>query len=174
MPGPFHSSITSTFFVSLINRLGIRPPPPDGFDLINTVQPVSIVDSDIVIPASITPQLMDIPFTAGDVVGAGAGAILADTGALAAGNYQVLIQYGTDNSGAITTSLLFQRRDAANAANRWELRATCNSGAAVSPFSWMCQPFFVTLADNERIRVVNQIAAALLTQKANIWITKLL
>lgn len=112
------SSITATFFVNLINRLGVRPPPPDGFDLINSVQPVSIVDSDITIPVGFSTPLLDIPASNGNILGPGASVVLADTGALAtAGNYTFTILIGTDSAAAGFADIA--RRNAANSLDIW-------------------------------------------------------
>src|SRR5256885_292105 len=93
---PSLARITNTFFVSLINRLGIRPPPPEGFEISSVVQPVSIVDSDIAIPATVSTTLMDTPFTGGEIVTPAAGALLADSGSQPAGNYNVVITIEQD------------------------------------------------------------------------------
>src|SRR2546428_13281613 len=98
---PSLARITNTFFVSLINRLGIRPPPPEGFEISSVVQPVSIVDSDIAIPATVLTTLMDTPLTGGEIVTPAAGALLDDSGSQPACNYKVFITLGPDifNSG---------------------------------------------------------------------------
>src|SRR2546427_13101136 len=91
---PSLARITNTFFVSLINRLGIRPPPPEGFEISSVVQPVSIVDSDIAIPAAVSTTLMDTPVTRGEIVTPPADALLADSGSQPVGNYNVDITVG--------------------------------------------------------------------------------
>src|SRR2546428_1978470 len=83
---PSLARITNTFFVSLINRLGIRPPPPEGFEISSVVQPVSIVDSDIAIPATVSTTLMDTPFTGGEIVTPAAGALRTIRGSQPPGN----------------------------------------------------------------------------------------
>src|SRR5437879_1036974 len=88
---PSLSEITANFFVNLINRLGVRPPPADAFLLSNVVTPVSIVDADISIPAQLTTFLLDVPFTAGELLAPVANTVLADTLAQPAGNYNVFI-----------------------------------------------------------------------------------
>lgn len=167
---PFLSHITSTFFTNLINRLGVRPPPPDGFDLINTVQPVSIVDSDITLNAISSTIVLGTPFTAGPLaIATAANTVHADTGAQAAGTYAVLIVAGYDRTAGTFTTLLLQRRDAANAANIWEQQIDIgvnSQGFAVIPLS-------ITLNLNERLRILNKQITTLTTQQASIWIQQI-
>ena len=162
------SSISNTFFTNLLNRLGVRPPPPEGFDLINLVQPVTLVDSDIVLPVSSSSILLDLPFTAGYTVNPAAAAILADTGPQPFGTYQLDINLGVDGLGAQQVALEIVRRNAANAADIWAILvdlAQSNYGA----YRWTGR---ITLQANERIVVRNKILQAGGTAiSANIWIT---
>lgn len=164
----FLSSITNTFFVNLINRLGVRPPPPDGFDLINTVQPVTIVDSEAGIISADTSQLLDIPFGVGQQANPGAAFVLADTGPQNAGNWLLFIlMQGIDAGG--NPAFAVQRRDAANAANIWlqNIVGTVTSSVqGIIPLKMR-----VVLSQGERIRVVTSgpTTAGSLFQ-ASIWI----
>lgn len=171
MAGPFLSHITNTFFVSLINRLGVRPPPPDGFDLINTVQPVSIVDSDISLNAVASTILLDTPFTTGVNVAPGIGTVLADTGAQLLGNYQVFCLMSVSDH-AVFPSLGLERRDAANAANIWaqEFYITAVAAGVSSVISYQLS-FRAQLQLNERIRVRNIVAGGALSRyQVSIWL----
>lgn len=151
---PYLSHITSTFFTNLINRLGVRPPPPDGFDLINTVQPVSIVDSDITLSAVTSTLLLDTPFTAGEQAAPAADTVLADTGAQAAGNYFARISWSaTDGLNAV--GIKIQRRNAANAANIWEDRINVPNGQSADGES----NIRLVLQTNERLRVTSNTVA---------------
>ncbi len=163
---PSLSNITNNFFINLINRLGVRPPPPESFLLSNIVQPVSLVDSDIVLNATTSTMLLDSPFTAGDQAAPGAGLVLADTLAQVAGNYFVFFDFAANTPAAINLSILFQRRNAANAANIWEKRlgfAVINGGDK----QWGA---YCELQTNERFRIVNEVAAGAGIVKANIWL----
>jgi hypothetical protein len=171
MPGPFLSNITATFFVNLINRLGVRPPPPDGFDLINTVQPVSIVDSDITLSAVTTTLLLDTPFTEGILTGPASGTLMADTGAQAVGNYFVLVVVGGDGSTTVPGSVVLARRNAANNADVWAQVITWGSALYITPtFKF---PGRIVLLAGERliVRVGATSMGVAQTAQASIWIT---
>jgi len=165
------SSISSTFFVNLLNRLGVRPPPPDGFDLINMVQPVTLVDSDIVLAVSSSSQLLDLPFSAGYTVAPAANLVLADGGAQPFGNYLVQIMAGTGSEANGGTSIIVARRNAANAADIWTqafaLTSQFNGGSSLN------FQLRITLQANERIVVRNGLTAgtALVGIQSNIWLT---
>jgi len=169
---PQIARITATWFTALINRLGIRPPFSEGWEISNVVQPVSIVDSDISFSAVSTSQVMDTPFTAGVLAAPAAGTVMADTGAQNAGTYQLFI-FISAGDGGVSPSANLQRRDAANAANVWEQRIFgVGSGptglSGVQPFSLR-----VILRDPERIRVtVNAAAGAGSGYHASIWLTQ--
>ena len=162
---PQFARITATFFTNLINRLGIRPPFDEGYILTNVVQPVSLVDTDISIPTTLTRVVLDVPFTAGETAAPGINVVLADTGALPAGDYNCRIMLGSDASSATTVDLRIQRRNAANAANIWVHRFALQQTA---------QNFYdieltVTLVASERIRVITAAATVGNTVTANIW-----
>jgi len=144
------SLITATFFVDLIQRLGIRPPPPTGFEMSNVVIPVSLVDSNITLAASVSSTLLNTPFTAGDLVNPALNTVLADTLAQAAGNYVVYLNHGSDVGPATDYNLVLQRRDAANAANIWQMRMRVGSNGDLE------RNLYVTLSLNERLRVLVQ------------------
>jgi len=164
---PFLSKITGTFFTSLINRLGVRPPPPDAFELSNVVTPVSLVDVDTTLPVSLVSPLLGTPFTAGVQIAPVAGAVLADTLAQVAGNYTCFIELAFVDPGGQSYCDV-QRRNAANAANIWELEFYNATGYATN----ISRSFRVTLDTNERIRVVSGINfTAGFRVQASIWLS---
>lgn len=168
---PSLARITSTFFTGLINRLGIRPPFPEGFEMSNVVQPVSIVDSDISFSAVQTSQLLDTPFTAGVLAAPAANTVLADSGALAEGNYQVycLMSAADGTAGA---SFNIQRRNAANAANIWEQALWGIGSGPVGQSGIQPVSFRVFLAAGERIRITNRLAGGAGSAfQASLWIS---
>jgi hypothetical protein len=161
---PSISRITATFFTTLINRLGIRPPPPAGFELSSVVQPVSIVDSDISLSAVLTTLTLDVPATGGEIVSPAAGAVLADSGALAAGIYNFLIVVADAPAGG-NFDFRIQRRDAANAVNVWtQIFHTGVNGVDNVLFAAT-----IKLLLNERVRVVNIATTLGDTVQASIW-----
>lgn len=130
-------------WLSLLTRLGIQR--FGAFFLGEVVVPVAVVDASAVTIASVsTPQNVGTPASAGEVVNPGAGAVMADTGALAAGTYTFTVWGG----GNATHIFRIQRRDAANAADIWS--AIVASGLV--PSVWQ---FRITLAANERVRCVS-------------------
>jgi hypothetical protein len=112
--------ITNTFFTNLINRLGIRPPPNQGFNIQDTVVPVSIVDADITVPVAPTGVTLDVGnrFSQGPVATPAANTLLADTGPQPAGNYLLTILIGGEGDN-VQPGFVLARRNAANAADVW-------------------------------------------------------
>lgn len=157
------SSISATFFTNVLSRLGVKPPPPDGFDLINTVQPVSIVDVDVPITAIASPPLLNTPFTAGETTAPAANTRLADTGAtLPAGNYQAFIMASADE-GAF---MRLRRRNAADNADIW-IQRFCLTNTALP----LVLHLFVTMQVNERLVLENASGAnAGKVYNATIWL----
>lgn len=147
---PSLSQITANFFVNLITRLGVRPPPDSAFLLSNVVQPVTIVDTDIAIPAVTTTQLLDGAFSQGVQAAPGAAVLLADTGPQVAGNYNVLILVGSPNAAGGGTDYIVERRNAANAANIWRQVGSLTNG---TQGVIVALAFQAKLLLNERIRV---------------------
>jgi len=160
--------ITSTFFTTLITRLGIQPPFSEGFLMSNTVQPVSIVDSDITLTAVTTSITQGSAFTAGELAAPAANTVNADTGAQSAGNYAYRIQIAHNVGAAANYQWRIERRDAANAANIW--------GQIVG--AWQGGPAFfdiagtLTLAAGERLRVINVTGPVGITVQASIWLVR--
>lgn len=169
---PIHlTSISNTFFTSLLARLGVRPPPADGFDLINTVQPISLVDSDIVLPVFSSSIALDLPFTEGDKTAPAASALLADTLAQPGGTYNLYVQIGHDIGGSFGLAYELARRNAANNADIWMMKLSEGS-AQYSTLDHQL-PLRVVLGVNERIvvRVGAQAVGAGETVRANIWLS---
>lgn len=166
---PSLARITNTFFVELINRLGIRPPFPEGFEMTNVVQPVSIVDSNIVLTATTTTQKLDAVFTAGEQAAPAAGTVLADTLAQAAGNYLATVWVGLDagNLGG-GVDVRVQRRDAANAVSIWSQQFCCvNVGGNA-----LILQAFIRLEVNERLRLITKTnSSAALGVQGSIFLT---
>jgi len=130
-------------WISLLARLGIQR--IGSFFLGEVVVPVAIVDAGSVqFSAQTVAPNMGVPASAGEVVNPGAGAVMADTGALPAGTYTFTV-WGGGNAAHI---FRIQRRDAANAADVWS--ALVASGLV--PSVWQ---FRITLAANERVRCVS-------------------
>jgi hypothetical protein len=164
---PSLTKITANFFVGLINRLGVRPPPEEAFLLSNVVQPVSIVDSDIALPAVVTTQLLGSSFSQGLAAAPVAGGVLlADTGPQPLGNFNVLILVGQNNTAG-GADFIIERRNAANAANIWR-QVFATTTTAPSPFVFSAQ---VHLELNERIRVITEIGGTG-DIEANIFLTQ--
>lgn len=143
MPGL--SQITATFFLDLINRLGVRPPPPEAFLLSNVVQPVSIVDSGVVLTATSSTAILGGPLTQGILAAPALGTLLADSGAVAVpGNFTFTLFLGTDD--ASTRTAVVARRNAANSADVWAQLISSGIGSVLGPFTMT-----VALLLNERL-----------------------
>lgn len=165
--------ITNNFFVNLITRLGLKPPPGFGWLFSTVVQPVSIVDSDISFAAVATSPLLDTPLSAGAQAAPAVNTVLADTGAQAAGVYNIVLALCVaDVASATQPTIALQRRDAANAANIWEQRIYGNSSANGVNNVYYFETYRVQLQANERIRFINLVAGgAGSLYDANIWIS---
>lgn len=146
---PQIARITATFFTSMITRLGIRPPFGQGYEISNVVQPVSIVDADIAIPAAVTPVLTPTP-NGSEQTAVAAGTVFATSGALPAGTYyfRAWVSYMV----AATNRIIYiQHRNAADAANIWfhSLYPGLAVGGDLQQLEWR-----ETLSTNERVRIV--------------------
>jgi hypothetical protein len=147
---PNIARITNTFFTALLDRLGVRPPFRDGFELSNVVTPISIVDSDVPISSVTTPPTVDSVNTQGIQLQPAAGTLLADSGALSQGTYFFRIIVGTDRNVAGGGCAEIQRRDSGNAANLYRILLPM-SDSGIQFYDVLLQ---TKLATNERIRVV--------------------
>lgn len=154
--------ISSTFFVNVMNRLGIRPPFDEPFTLVNNVQPVSIVDVDTNIPVTVTDPVFTTPASNGVQAAPAINTILADTGPLLSGTWAflVMIEVGDGNAAAFSRTAL-QHRNAANGANIWESNTFTTSG---TPCHHRVFTFSKSMALNERMRAINLVAGAVGSQ----------
>lgn len=162
------SQITANFFVNLITRLGVRPPPPDAFMLSNVVMPVSLVDTDLSLPVVLSTLLLGgNSNTAGELTNPAPGTLLADTGPLAGGNWSILVWLGIGGGTVADADFRIQRRDATNATSIWSQYGSI--ALAGQPF--VVQTFSTVLALNERVRVISGptvIGAGVIVQ-ATVW-----
>lgn len=163
---PSLSQITATFFLDLINRLGVRPAPPEAFLLSNIVQPVSIVDSGVVLTATASTAILGGPLTQGILVAPALGTLLADAGPVAApGNFTYTFLIGSDDANP--RNVVVVRRNAANNADVWAQLIGIGAGAVLGPFSMTISQLL-----NERVIVrvgpVNPSAGS--NYQASIWL----
>lgn len=96
-------------------------------------------------------------FSNGLVVGGAAGAILADTGQLASGTYDVNLVMSSNDAGGPQQSIDIQHRNAANAANLavWANLVDAPLNATLS----LNYSFGYELGTNERLRAIQNLAA---------------
>lgn len=103
------------------------------------------LDITVVPPVYLSSEV----FSAGMLVAPAAATVLADTAALTIGDYDFIV----DNACGGPVWYQIQHRDAANAANVNEWGVVVNASAYRLPLS-------LTLANNERLRVLNLAAVA--------------
>ena len=94
-------------------------------------------------------------FSAGLQTAPGAGTIMADTGALPAGVYDVLISWNGREDN-IATNWSLQHRNAANAANLMAMILVTQIAAGAFAANTLAIGY--TLANNERLRVITNTA----------------
>ena len=143
--------------VDLTRLLQIRG-PLGVLNVLDTIVPVVSL-GNVVTP---TITVLQPAFRSTDVFSNGiqinqaAGTVLADTGQLPAGVYDLLIQMAGDNNEA-NQRIAFEHRNAANSANlaTWDYLLHMNVDDTKS---WGPFPLAYELENNERIRLV-QIAA---------------
>ena len=82
------------------------------------------------------------------VAAVGIGAVIADSGALAAGDYKIHGHLGADGVAAAGKAIVLEHRDAANAATLKQL-GRCPFGSTLEVYVAR-----ITLAANERIRAI--------------------
>jgi len=126
--------------------------PVDDLELIPAILPVislgSVVQQTTLIlqPAFRSTDL----FSAGEVDNVAAGAVLADTGQMAAGIFDVTIGMGF--ATGIQTRFAFEHRDAADAATLATIPFVGFTGSPGG--NWMGESFGYEVALNERLRIV--------------------
>lgn len=82
------------------------------------------------------------------VTAVGIGAVIADSGAMTAGDYRVLAHLGADGVAAAGKAIVLEHRDATNAATLKQL------GRCPMPGSLPVRVDRLTLAANERVRAI--------------------
>jgi len=138
-------------FTNVFTRLGIQAVPAgQQWFLSDTLIPVSLVDTDVTLAATITPAAQ-IFSSEGRKVAPVAGLLLATTGALIAGLYQFVVHVSCFETGG-NTQFAIQHRDAADAANIFQgeiMFSGAVMGGVNETVTWTKQ-----LALNERLRVI--------------------
>lgn len=132
------------------------------------VSPVAIVDSYVTLAATSQTPLLGVPISAGELVAPAANTRLADSGALAAGNWALQLLVSAQEG----MSYRLRRRNAADAADVWSMRFTTGPvGATLAdPFLQFSGRFSV--AAGERFVIENVIVGTGgITHQANIWLT---
>ena len=135
-----------------------------SFVLDGEVKPVALVGSLVTLTAQLSPPILDVPFTQGEQAAPLANALLADTGALAAGNYIITATVASANeAGDISIRMI--RRNAADAADIWSVLLSGRQANSTYQIR-------VTLLANERIRlrVGSQNTGAGSTWQGAIWV----
>lgn len=141
-----------TGWLSILQRMGITQ--FGRWLLSDTISPVAIVDSSVVLTSTSVPALFGAPASAGELVAPIANTRLADTGALTAGNWTINVYCGNDEAGGAWVRV--KRRNAADAADVWSVRLVAAGGLA-QVFVGRFQ-----LLTNERIVVENPVAGTAL------------
>lgn len=151
--------VTALGFPGLFTDLGIQAVPAGPqFWLGDTILPVSLVNSQITLAAEAVPVLYNrAEIFDGQATAPAVGTVIADTGALTAGDYDVLL-WITQAITAAQNQMNFEHRDAANAANIWLHLPIIGDGTTSQLLN---AAFSVTLLADERLRVVagNTMAA---------------
>jgi hypothetical protein len=128
------------------------------------VHPVAIVDGSI---QAFGLQLLDVPFTAGELAAPAANTRLANTGALTAGQYNItaLISWTQDSN-----RVRIRRRNAADGADIWsqQLVGAAGAGMGICLFDLTLRLVF---AANEFL-VIENVAAGVAGSlyQASIWV----
>jgi len=147
--------VLSQGFTAVFTRLGIQAVPagPQWW-LSDTIVPMSLVDSDVTLQANVIERA-EAPVSAGAQTAPVINFVLADTGALAAGNFKfrVLISLRDD---VTVNQIGVQHRNAANAANIFE-HQIIHGGNAAGAINFIFE-MTLAMAANERLRVLNLIA----------------
>jgi hypothetical protein len=88
----------------------------------------------------------------GIVIAPAANAVVADSGPLAAGVYRVVVHMGSTGIAAVGKGMSYEHRNAANGAN-------IATFTVPTPVAFRTELYYVSVALNERIRVVNATTA---------------
>ncbi len=114
------------------------------------VVPVFIVgDRDLSVVAE-APPFAPAQITTGEANNPASGTVIADTGQLPAGDYDVFLYGGIAATTMAVANCIFQHRDAANAVtlNAWAIPGV--APVSISQFI----PLVLTIANDERLRFV--------------------
>lgn len=141
MPQPYRIQVPSDALRAILTSFGVVTPPA-LWELNNSVQPVSIVDSRVNINAVATREIWSLRSTAGELTAPLANTRWFDTGQLAAGDYSFQI---FANCRADVVVRIIQR----NAADTADINSMLQS-LSVGNSSWARQMVF-TVALNERV-----------------------
>src|SRR5258708_35813623 len=120
----------------------------EPFELDGTVYPVTLVDSDITLSAIATAVLLGVPASAGELIAPAINTRLANTGALAAGNWTLTVWVGASEGN----SFRLRRRNALDVADVWSFRFQLG---VIQPFVIVLR---VAVAQNEFFVVENVVA----------------
>jgi hypothetical protein len=135
----------------------------EPFLLQNLIVPVALVDPPT-LTATLSAMVVDTPATAGELTAPAINTRLADTGALVAGQYNVLlILSSTENNNR---AYRWRRRNAADAADIWSQQLELVAGMDTFDIG----PLRLVINANERLVVENTVAiAAGQIVQASIW-----
>jgi hypothetical protein len=154
------------WFPGLLSRLGISR--FGKWFLSDTVLPVALVDASAVTLNSLSvSQLLGAPSTAGELVAPAINTRLADTGQLAAGNWNLRILLSSDEGNGFK----LRRRNAADAADIWSHRLFLNQPGAAAAGTVLDLTLRVSVAANERFVIENSSIAGTGAHiyQASIW-----
>jgi len=148
--------ITAVGFPELFVALGIQAVPAGpNWWLSDTVVPISIVDTQVTLAAEAVPVLYNrTDIVNAEVIAPAAGAVIVDSGALAAGDFDVKI-WTMAESGTARAGLAIEHRNAANTGNIWAGTVLAFNGSQGQHAE---MDFAVTLLANERFRVIARAA----------------
>ena len=165
MPEPYRIQIPSTELRALLTSFGVVTPPA-LWELNNTVQPVSIIDSRVNINAVLTPRIWTQRASAGEQTAAPIGTRHFDTGQLAAGTWEVQWYLSSQADEAFR----LKTRNAADTADVNSIWV----GARISGNSTMLHVMIFKVALNERIVMENITSlAAGVESQAVAWLFQL-
>jgi hypothetical protein len=140
---------SSASFRALLDRLLMKEAVGEPFMLQNLIVPVALVDPPT-LTATISTIVLGTPATIGETTAPVANTRLADTGQLAAGNWQVLFAFGGEDANGFR----IRRRNALDAADVWSFRYSL-IGATVNMTPIFLGPYLITLLGNERLAIEN-------------------
>lgn len=154
--------ITSNVFPGLLERLGVRLTQPRAplWELSSIVQPVSIVDANITLQATVDPGVQ-LFATEGVLSNPAVNALLADTGQLEAGNWEFVVWL---SAGVIDISQIvdLEHRNALNSSANWEHHLPLGFPQPVIRWSEL-------VLQDERIRLRNLTTSSAVNYSGIIW-----